>query len=267
MLTGSRTPLRVVLLTTGRAPGLAHLLEQDPNRGRLYQLAAVVATDPASDALVRAEAGRIPGVLHDLRAFCAGRGGRVGDLALRREFDTETVRLLEPYRPDLVVLCAYLHVLTAPMLDRFPDRIVNIHDADLAIIGDDGRPRYRGLRSTRDAVLAGEPETRSTVHLVTAEVDVGPALLRSEPFPVHPMVEDARRWGATDMLKAYAFAQREWMMRAAWGPLLSRTIAWYARDQVRVFGGLAVVGGIVRPDGINAAPDGRPRPARRAAGH
>jgi phosphoribosylglycinamide formyltransferase-1 len=267
MLTASRTPLRVALLTTGRAPGLAHLLEQDPNRGRLYELAALVATDPASDALVRAEASRIPAELHDLRAFCAGRGGRIGDLALRRDFDAETVRLLDPHRPDLVVLCAYLHVLTDPMLDRFPDRIINIHDADLGIVGDDGRPRYRGLRSTRDAIVSGEPETRSTVHLVIGEVDVGPLLLRSEAFPVHSMVEDARRWGAADILKAYAFAQREWMMRASWGPLLSRTIAWYARDQVRVFGGRAVVGGIIRPNGIDAAPDGRPRPARRAAGY
>ena len=85
-----------------------------------------------------------------------------------------------------------------------------------------------GVESFRDpclAVFAGEPETRSTVHLVTPEVDVGPALVRSWPFPVHPMVDDARRWGAIDILKAYAYAQREWMMRAAWGPMLRKAIA------------------------------------------
>ena len=167
-------------------------------------------------------------MLHDLRSFCDGRGGRIGDLGLRREFDAATVHLLDPYRPDLVVLCGYLHVLTAPMLDRFPDRILNIHDADLRLMGADGLPRYRGLRSTRDAVMAGESETRSTVHLVTPNVDVGPVLLLSAPFPVHPMVADARRWGATDILKACAFAQREWMMRACWGPLLAEAIALMA---------------------------------------
>jgi folate-dependent phosphoribosylglycinamide formyltransferase PurN len=228
MLTGPRTPLRVAVLTTSRAPGLDHLLDRDPNRGRLYELAGVVATDPASDALARAGASWIPAQIHDLRLFCHSRGGRTGDLGLRREFDAETVRLLDPHRPDLVVLCGYLHVLTEPMLDRFPGRILNIHDADLNLTGADGRPRYRGLRSTRDAVMAGETETRSSVHLVTREVDIGPLLLRSEPFPVHALVDDARRWGAADILNAYAFAQREWMMRACWGPLLARSIALMA---------------------------------------
>lgn len=224
MLTRPRAPLRVALLTTSRAPGLAYLLEHDPNRGRSYELVALVATDPAGDALGQAGASDLPVLLHDLQSFCDGRGGRTGDLGLRREFDAETVHLLDPHRPDLVVLCGYLHVLTAPMLDRFPGRILNIHDADLRLTGADGRPRYRGLRSTRDAVMAGETETRSTVHVVTPEIDVGPVLLRSAPFPVHPMVADARRWGAADILKAYAFAQREWMMRACWGPLLARSI-------------------------------------------
>jgi folate-dependent phosphoribosylglycinamide formyltransferase PurN len=228
MLTRPQTPLRVALLTTSRAPGLAYLLENDPNRGRIYELVALVATDTVGDALRRTGVSGPHVVLHDLRSFCNGRGGRIGDLALRREFDAATVRLLDPYRPDLVVLCGYLHVLTAPMLDRFPDRILNIHDADLRLTGADGRPRYRGLRSTRDAVLAGESETRSTVHLVTPDVDVGPVLLLSAPFPVHPMVADARRWGATDILKACAFAQREWMMRACWGPLLAEAIALMA---------------------------------------
>jgi folate-dependent phosphoribosylglycinamide formyltransferase PurN len=228
MLTPPRPPLRVVLLTTARAPGLDHLLERDPHRGRRYELATVVATDPASAALAQAAASGVPARLHDLRAFCASRGGRIGDLGIRREFDAATVRLLEAHHPDLVVLCAYLHVLTEPMLERFPDRIINIHDADLGLTDANGRPRFRGLRSTRDAVVAGEPETRSSVHLVTREVDHGPVLLRSAPFPMHPMVDDARRWGATDILKAYAFAQREWMMRACWGPLLARAIALMA---------------------------------------
>lgn len=214
----------MAVLTTGRAPGLSHLLRDDPRRGRVYEIVTVVATDPSSDALVEAAAARVPGRVHDLRAFCAVRGGRMGDLPLRREFDAATVRLLQVYRPDLVVLCAYLHVLTAPMLEAYPDRIINIHDADLSLLGEDGRPRYRGLRSTRDAILAGEPETRCTVHQVTPEVDVGRVLLRSGAFPVDPLVGDARRWGTKDFLKAYAFMQREWMMRTCWGPLLAGAV-------------------------------------------
>jgi hypothetical protein len=82
---------------------------------------------------------------------------------------------------------------------------------------------------------------------VTAELDVGPLLLRSAPFPVHPLVADARRWGATDIVRAYAYAQREWMLRAAWGPLLRETVRLFATGGVRALGGRAVIGGVLGP--------------------
>lgn len=168
----------------------------------------------------------------------------------RREYDDRTVSLLAPHRPDLVVLCGWLWVLTEPVLAAYSDRVINVHDSDLVLPGADGRPLYRGLRSTRHAVANGESETRSTVHVATEEVDVGPLLVRSWGFPVHPLIEAAREWHAEDILSAYAYAQREWMMRASWGRLLERAIDRYARGEVRVLGGRAVVGGSLGPEEI-----------------
>jgi methionyl-tRNA formyltransferase len=189
----------------------------------------------------------VPAIVHDIRRFYAARGARLTALGPRGEYDRRTVELLAPFRPDLVVLSGYLHILTAPALEAFPNRIVNVHDADLTVLDAGGRPRYRGLRSTRDAVFAGAAETRSTVHLVTPEVDVGPLLVRSWAFPVHVMVDQARDLGSGDVLRAYAYAQREWMMCAAWGPMLARTIDVFARDDVRLLGGRAVVAGALGP--------------------
>lgn len=206
-------------------------------------LAGVLTSEPDCQERAELEAERVPLLVHDLREFYRKRGARLGDRAVRREYDAGTAAMLRRYRPDLVVLSGYLYVLTEPMLEAFPSRIVNIHDSDLAVADRDGRPRYRALHSTRDAIVAGERETRSTVHLVTEEVDVGPILVRSWPFDVHPLVDDARRWQATDILKAYAYAHREWMMRAAWGPLLAKTIQLFARGEVSVeFGGVRVAG-------------------------
>jgi methionyl-tRNA formyltransferase len=167
----------------------------------------------------------VPYVEHDLRAFCAERGKRLRDMDARAEYDAVTARLLATHDIDVVVCCGYLHVLTAPMLAAYPERIINIHDADLALAAADGLPRYRGLRSTRDAILAGERVTRSTVHVVTRELDAGPILARSAPFPVHEMVADAREWGANDLISAYAYAHREWMMGSCWGELLHETLS------------------------------------------
>lgn len=216
------------MISSLRAPGAEYLLHRDPGRGRAYELVVFVASDPGNADLGRFAAAGVPTRVHDIRAFYAARGARLTDLELRRDYDRELLRVLEPFRPDLVVLCGYLHILTPAVLDAYPGRVINIHDSDLATTRPDGRPKYRGLRSTRDAVLAGEPETRSTVHVVTPEVDGGPILLRSEAFPVHRLVADARRLGAIDILKAYAYAQREWMMRTAWGPMLAQVIARFA---------------------------------------
>jgi folate-dependent phosphoribosylglycinamide formyltransferase PurN len=253
------TPLRVAVLTSRRAPGLDYLLEHEGARSPLYQIVAGLASDPASEALPAWRRAGVPALCHDLGAFCTAWGGKRSDLTVRREYDAGTVRRLGSYRPDLIVLCGYLHIVTEPLLAAFPGSVINLHDADLTVLGGDGRPRFRGLHSTYDALAAGRAETRSTVHLVTAEVDQGPPLVRSWGFPSHPLVQDARRWGADRILKAYAFAQREWMMQVAWGPLLARAIRLFAFDQVRLLNGRVAIAGRWGPEQLEPAsgPTGR----------
>lgn len=246
--------LRVAILCSDRAPGLRDLLGVQ-RLERSWQIVVGLTSGVATKAAPMFEGAGLPTLTHDIVAFYRTRGARLRDLAVRAEYDRATLALLRPYRPDLIVLCGYLHIATAVLLEAFPNRVINIHDSDLAITGPDGRPRYRGLRSTRDAILAGEPETRSTVHVATSDVDVGPLLVRSWGFPTHPLVHDARTWGATDILQAYAYAQREWMMRAAWGRLLAHAIAGFARPGDRLPRGPVIAGGC---DADELAPLGAP---------
>jgi folate-dependent phosphoribosylglycinamide formyltransferase PurN len=227
-----RRPLRVALLCSRRAPGLDRLLAAGMEPEPEYRLVAAVTTCADCEALPALAAAGVPTAVHDAGLFHAARGARLSDRRPRRAYDRETVATLSPHQPDLVVLSSYLLVLSEPMLTAFAGRIVNVHDSDLTVVGRDGTPRWRGLRSTRDAIADGARETRSTVHLVTAEVDMGPALVRSDPFPVHPMLEHARGWGRKDIVSAYAYAHREWMMRAAWGELLDRAARMFARGEI-----------------------------------
>ena len=129
----------------------------------------------------------------------------------REPFDAETAAMFHRFHVDAVVCLGYLYVITEPLLAAFPDRILNVHDSDL--------PRYPGLHATRAAIYAGERETRSSVHIVTPQLDGGPVLARSEAFPVAPFVHEAVKRGEHDIVRAYAYAQREWMMRSTWGAL------------------------------------------------
>ena len=134
----------------------------------------------------------------------------------REAFDAETAAMLRRFDVDAVVCLGYLYVITSPLLEAFPDRILNVHDSDL--------PRYPGLHATRDAIYAGERETRSSVHIVTPQLDAGPVIVRSEAFPVAPFVHEAVARGEHDIVRAYAYAQREWMMRSTWGALAAEAL-------------------------------------------
>jgi hypothetical protein len=70
------------------------------------------------------------------------------------------------------------------------------------------------------------------VHLVDDEPDGGAPVVRSWPYPVAPVASQARAWNATDMLRAYAYAHQEWMIRSASGPLLSAALRLIARGHV-----------------------------------
>lgn len=142
----------------------------------------------------------------------------------RKSFDAETADLLRRFDVDAVLLLGYLYVITEPLLAAYPDRILNVHDSDL--------PRYPGLHATRDAIYAGERETRSSVHLVTPQLDGGPVIVRSEAFPVAPFVHEAVARGEHDIVRAYAYAQREWMMRSTWGTLAANAIEQVVMEAV-----------------------------------
>lgn len=224
--------LKVAVLCSHRAPGLSYLLDRDPNRGRLYEVVCLMTTDDACADVAAAAAHAIPVLYHPLHTFCRTRGLRLADPAGRAAYDRETVERLMPFDIDLVVLSSYLYVLSAPMLAAFRDRIVNAHHSDLTLRGRDGSPQWPGLRAVRDAIMAGTHYTRATVHLVTERLDGGPPFLRSWPFPVSPLAADALKHGDMDVVRAYAWAHQEWMIRATWGPLLAQAIALIAEGRL-----------------------------------
>jgi phosphoribosylglycinamide formyltransferase-1 len=224
MLTDSPRPLRVAVLSSYRAPGVRYLLEH-PEHGEVWEIVTGVVTHAESELSVLGRQAGVPVVLHDIRAFYRRRQAVLRDRAVRWAYDRQTASLLAPARPDVVLLTGYLYLVTEPLLAAYPDRIVNVHDSDLLLRGPDGRPRYRGLHSTRDAIAAGEPETRLTAHLVTSEVDEGPILARSPGFRVPPLPAGAPGDEAWRHLKRVAWVQRERMMQEAWGPLLVQVLA------------------------------------------
>jgi phosphoribosylglycinamide formyltransferase 1 len=129
-------------------------------------IAAVASNRPGVPALQRADAVGIPVRVFEL-AHHADREAR----------DRELADWLQLRGIDLVVLAGYMHLLTAPFLERFPGRIVNVHPSLL--------PEFPGAQPLDDALTAGVETTGVTVHYVDEGLDTG-AVIRQEPVAVEP---------------------------------------------------------------------------------
>ena len=69
---------------------------------------------------------------------------------------------------DTVAMAGFMTVLSAPMFETFPDRVLNTHPSLL--------PAFPGARAVQDALAYGAKVTGCTVHIATKEVDHGPIL-------------------------------------------------------------------------------------------
>jgi phosphoribosylglycinamide formyltransferase-1 len=119
-----------------------------------------------------------------VRAFERGRAANIPTAAFslddhpsREERDLVMATWLEEHGVDLVVLAGYMHLLTKPFLDRFPNRIVNVHPSLL--------PEFPGAHAIDDALAEGVNTTGVTVHFVDEGLDSGD-VIRQEAVPVEP---------------------------------------------------------------------------------
>ena len=129
-------------------------------------IAAVASNRSDAAALERADSAGIPNRVFGLDHY-----------ADREARDRELAEWLQLRGVELVVLAGYMHLLTPAFLDRFPDRIVNVHPSLL--------PEFPGAHAIDDALAAGVETTGVTVHYVDEGLDTGP-VIRQVPVSVEP---------------------------------------------------------------------------------
>lgn len=225
------TKPRVFVFFSGGASGLRYLANEDPNYGEKYEVVGAFTDVPDAPGVEFVRKKGVPLETNDLQEFYAERGAPTTDLDVREEFDAETRDMVSSYEPDVVLLSGYMRILTSPVVSEYP--IVNVHPADLRI-EDEGERAYTGFDPVRDAVLAGEEETRSSVHLVTEDVDDGPLLVVSPPFPVEREMVETLRERSQDDLDAYIEAHQEWMKWRGDGPALAKTLELVAEGRANL---------------------------------
>jgi phosphoribosylglycinamide formyltransferase-1 len=156
-------PFRVSVLVSGSGTNLQCLIDTVHAVGGPIEIVQVVSSREGAHALERAAAAGIPAAVVAL----AGRE--------RAERDRELADVVAAAEPDLVVLAGWMSILGGGFLDRFPDRVVNLHPSML--------PAFPGMHAIEEALAWGVRFTGVTVHFAEERVDAGPPIVQ-EPVPV-----------------------------------------------------------------------------------
>lgn len=150
---------RLGVLISGRGSNLQALADAIRD-GRLDATIAVAISNRAdAPGLERAKRAGIEALCIDHR-----------DRSSRDDHDRAVASELRARNVGLVCLAGYMRLIGAPLLDAFPDAILNVHPSLL--------PAFPGVDAQRQALEHGVGVTGVTVHLVTAELDNGPIVVQ-----------------------------------------------------------------------------------------
>jgi formyltetrahydrofolate deformylase len=88
----------------------------------------------------------------------------------REAQEVQLQELLEPFRPELLVLAKYMRVLSPEFVARWPNRMLNIHHSFL--------PAFAGAKPYHQAYQRGVKVIGATAHFVTDQLDQGPIIVQ-----------------------------------------------------------------------------------------
>lgn len=168
--------MRVAILISGRGSNMAALLRAAAVPGYPATIALVLANRADAAGLAVAQAAGVPTAVVESRAFKGDRDG----------FERAMEAVFAQHDIELVALAGFMRVLTEGFVDRWRDRMVNIHPSLL--------PSFKGLDTHARALEAGVKLHGCSVHLVRFGVDEGPILAQAA-VPVLPG-DDAATLGA-----------------------------------------------------------------------
>jgi phosphoribosylglycinamide formyltransferase-1 len=156
-----RAMKNIVILISGGGSNMAAIVRACGSEAWPARIAAVISNKADAGGLELAAAQGIATVVVSNK-----------DYPSRELFDAALRDAIDAFAPDLVVLAGFMRILTAPFVEHYAGRMLNIHPSLL--------PKYPGLHTHRQALAAGDARHGATVHIVTAELDHGPMLGQAE---------------------------------------------------------------------------------------
>lgn len=205
--------LRIAVLVSGGGTNLQAIIDAiDAKKITNAQIVAVISNNKGAYALERAKNHNIP-------ALCISPK----DYPDRLAFHEALLASLEEAEADLIVLAGYLVVIPEIMIQRYRNRIINIHPSLIPAFCGTG---YYGLKVHEGVLARGVKVTGATCHFVDEGTDTGPIILQKA---VEVLPQDT-----PEVLQRRVMEQAEWI-------ILPQAIDLIANGKVSVEDGHAVI--------------------------
>jgi phosphoribosylglycinamide formyltransferase 1 len=161
---------RLAVLISGRGSNLQSIIDAIGTGSLDATIAVVVSNRSDAAGLLRAREAGIEALCLDPR-----------DCPDRTAYDRAIVDVLRARNVGLICLAGFMRLVRAPLLEAFPNAILNIHPSLL--------PAFPGVDAQVQALTHGVKVSGATVHLVTGELDNGPIVAQSSV----PVLDDDTR--------------------------------------------------------------------------
>ena len=205
--------LDVVVLVSGGGTNLQAIIDAvESGDITNTRIAGVISNNKNAYALERAKK-------HGIESRCVSPK----DFTSREEFNEKFQEAVEELGPDLIVLAGFLVVIPPSMIERYRNRIINIHPSLIPAFCGTG---FYGLKVHEAALKRGVKVVGATVHFVDEGTDTGPIILQ-KAVEVEPQ-------DTPEILQRRVMEQAEWK-------ILPEAIDLIANGKVSVSGGRAVV--------------------------
>ncbi|MCI8782843.1 MAG: phosphoribosylglycinamide formyltransferase [Dorea sp.] len=205
--------LEVLVLVSGGGTNLQAIIDAvDSGVVTNTRIAGVISNNKNAYALERAEK-------HGIANLCVSPK----DYSSREEFNEKFMDAVDGFRPDLIVLAGFLVVIPPAMIEKYRERMINIHPSLIPAFCGKG---FYGLKVHEAALARGVKVVGATVHFVDEGTDTGPIILQK--------AVEVEQGDTPEVLQKRVMEQAEWK-------ILPRAIDLIANGKVEVRDGMAYV--------------------------
>lgn len=205
--------LNVVVLVSGGGTNLQAIIDAvESGVITNARISGVISNNKSAYALERAKNHGITGLCISPKQF-----------ETRAEFNEEFLKAVDGMNPDLIVLAGFLVVIPPEMIERYRNRIINVHPSLIPSFCGTG---YYGLKVHEAALERGVKVVGATVHFVDEGTDTGPIILQK--------AVEVEQGDTPKALQRRVMEQAEWK-------ILPKAIDLIANDKVIVEDGRAKI--------------------------